>query len=338
MMKRRDFFRTVMAAGAGASVLNPLFALAEELQEFKAPPMPDQPVTKVTDRCYYILAKDPEPNPENHGFFSNPGIIITQKGVVVLETGSSVQIGEMVLRQIRKLTDKPVVAVINTHYHGDHWLGNHAFVQAYPDVPIYGHPAMMQKIKDGEGKFWFDFFQRLTDNAITGTVITPPNRTLKGGETLNFGDVTLKIHHYQNPDYDNKVHTESDLMVEVVEDKVIYSGDVAMRRIANASDGSFRGTIDAMQQWIRAFDGHTIIPGHGPHDGVALFKDHLTFFKTIWDDVAKYYEEGLADFEMKPKIMEEPFMKNVASKWPGYNSTLGKFIAVAVQEYENAML
>ncbi len=335
MVERRDFLR-LCAAGVGASALAPLYGYAEDLQDFKAPPMPDVPATKINDRVYYIHARDPEPTPENHGFFSNPVFIVTSKGVVVVDTGSSVQIGEMILRQIKKVTDKPVIAVINTHYHGDHWLGNHAFVAQNPDVPIYAHPATLKNIKRGGGEFWFNFMQRLTNNGISGTVITPPNKTFKGHEVLSFGDVSLKLHHYENPDYQNKVHTESDVLVELPEDKVLIIGDVAMRRVANASDGSFRGTIEAMETWIPQFKDYTIVPMHGFHDDVSLLQDQLTFYKTIWDNVVKYYDEGLSDFEMKPKIMAEPFMQQVASKWPGYRSTLGKFISVAVQEYENS--
>jgi len=335
-MKRRTFLQGLIAGGVGISVLHPLYGYADERLEFKGPPMPDVPATQVNARCYYIRATDPEPTPENQGFFSNPGFVITSEGVVVIDTGSSVQIGEMILRQIKKQTDKPVVAVINTHYHGDHWLGNHAFVEANPDVAIYAHPAVQQKIKDGAGDFWIGFMQRLTENKITGTVATAPNKVLKGGETLKFGDTTLKIHHYVNPDYGNRVHTEADLLIEVVGDQIIFIGDAAMRRVANAADGSFRGTIEAMEQWMKQFADYTFIPGHGFHDDVALLKDHYTFFKTIWDNVVKYYDEGLSDFEMKPKIMQAPFMQQVASQWPGYHSTLGKFISVAVQEYENS--
>lgn len=334
-MDRREFIR-MMGLAVGATALTPLYA-ADEDMVVKAPPMPDVPATQLSEKCWYIRAKDPEPTPENHGFFSNPGFIVTSEGVVVLEPGGSVQIGEMILRQIRKVTDKPVVMVINTHYHGDHWLGNHAFVEAYPDVPIYAHPATFQKIKEGAGDFWINFFNRVTNNAVMGTIVTPPNKVLKGGEVLKVGDTELRIHHYSNPDYEDRVHTESDLVVEVPDQKIAYIGDVAMRRIANAADGSFRGTIDAMQRWQKQFDGYTLSPGHGRHDGIQLLKDQELFFKTIWDNVARYYEEGLSPFEMKPKIMAEPFMQQVASKWPGYQSTLGKFISVAVQEYESSM-
>lgn len=329
-MKRRDLLKSALGLSVGLvgmSAMRPLYANDEMV--VRADPMYDVPVTKVTDSCYYILAKDPEPTPENHAFFNNPGFVVTSEGVVVIDTGSSVQIGEMVLRQIQKVTKLPVTMVINTHYHGDHFLGNHAFIEAYPNVEIYAHPAAISKIKSS-GEFWYNFMQRNSANAISGTIITPPNRTFNGGESFKLGNKTFKIHHY------GKAHTESDLIVEVVEDKVAFLGDTAMRRVANMADGSFKGTIEAMKKAASLNCDHYIL-GHGEHDDVSICRDMQTFCETLYENAANYYDEGLSDFEMKPKILAEPFMQDVASHWPGFDSTIGVFIANAVAEVEASM-
>lgn len=330
-MGRRDLFKSAFGLTAGLvgmSALKPLYASDEMI--IRGPDVPDVPVTKVSDRCYYLMAQDPEPSPQNFGFFSNPGFIVTSEGVVVIDTGGSVQIGEMILRQIKTVTDKPVIKVINTHFHGDHWLGNHAFVKANPDVEIYSHQEVIDQIKNGSGEFWIGFMQRNTDNAISGTVATSPTKVLKGGEVMKVGDTTLKIHHF------GRVHTVADLVVEVVEDQTVYSGDMMMRRIANMADGSYLGSIDAMDQ-LAALPAKQFIPGHGKHDGQKLITDFKTFCEVVYNKTGEYYDEGMSDFEIKPKLMEEPFMKDTASQWPGYESTLGKYVVVAVQEYEKNM-
>lgn len=325
-MKRRDLLKTAFGLGVlGTSALKPVYANSE--MTIKADPMYDVTPTKVTDRCYYFLATDPEPTPENKAFFNNPGFVITSVGVVVVDTGSSVQIGEMLIRQIKKVTDKPVVAIINTHYHGDHFLGNHAFVNQNPNIDIYAHPACIANIKNGGGDFWLGFMERMSNNAAAGTIVTPPNKAVSGGEELKFGDTTIKTHFF------GKAHTESDLIVEVVEDRTVFLGDTAMRRVANMADGSFLGTIEVMKK-IKALNCKNHILGHGPHDDKSICDDMQTFCEVIYNNAATYYDEGLSDFEMKPKIMADPFMKNTASKWPGYEHTIGKFIAGAVVEVE----
>ena len=98
----------------------------------RAAPLPDYPASKVATHTYVIHGPVDYPNPQNQGFMNNPAFVLTKAGVVVIDPGSSVQSGEMVLRQIRKVTDQKVVAVLNTHAHGDHWLGNQAFREAAP--------------------------------------------------------------------------------------------------------------------------------------------------------------------------------------------------------------
>lgn len=327
-MKRRDLLKSALgltAGLAGFTAMKPLYSADDWV--VKGPDMPNVPITKVTDRCYYFLAEDGMPSPENQGFFSNPGFIVTSKGVVVMDTGGSVQIGEMLVRQIKTVTDKPVVKIINSHIHGDHWLGNQAFVAAYPDVEIYGHPNIMREVKNGAGEFWIDFMNRNTDNATAGTAVTPPTKEILGGDILKMGDTTIKIH------YLGKVHTDSDIALEVVEEKIVFVGDMAMRRVANMADGSYVGSIKAMEE-LAKMDIKTFIPGHGLHDDVSLITEQKQFFEAIYNTVAEYYDDGLSDFEIKPKIEADPFMQSVGSKWPGYESTLGRFISVAYQEFE----
>ena len=82
---------------------------------------------------------------------NNPAFVVSDEGVVVIDPGSSLQVGEMLLARIEKVTDKPILAVFNSHIHGDHWLGNQAIRDRYPEVPIYGHDRVGPKILAGAG-------------------------------------------------------------------------------------------------------------------------------------------------------------------------------------------
>ena len=86
---------------------------------------------------WMIYSPDGFPTPENQGMMANITFVETAKGIVVIDTGASVQIGEMAIRMMKTFTKKPVIALFNSHYHGDHFLGNQAFVEAYGPMPIY---------------------------------------------------------------------------------------------------------------------------------------------------------------------------------------------------------
>jgi len=97
------------------------------------------PLENIAPDIYLVHAPLDTINENNEGFIANTGFIVTSHGVVVVDPGSSVQIGRKLLEKIEEVTDKPVVAVFNTHIHGDHWLGNHAIIEKYPGVVIYAH-------------------------------------------------------------------------------------------------------------------------------------------------------------------------------------------------------
>ncbi|NJO54971.1 MAG: MBL fold metallo-hydrolase, partial [Bacteroidales bacterium] len=140
---------------------------------------------------------------------NNPAFLVTATGVIVVDPGWSIQTGEMVLRQIRKVTDKPLLAVLNTHVHGDHWLGNQAMLAVAPQVPIYGHPEMLKLVAEGAGEEWVQRMMSATEGATEGTVAEGPAHPLEDNETLSIGGLTFKTHYYPH------VHSTSDLMFEI---------------------------------------------------------------------------------------------------------------------------
>ena len=126
---------------------------------------------EVASGVYVIHGPKELPTPENQGFMNNPAWVISDRGVVVVDPGSSIQVGEMVLAQIEKTTDKPILAVFNSHIHGDHWLGNQAIRARYPDTPIYGHERVGPKVIAGAGTEWVELMLRMTEGATAGTEV-----------------------------------------------------------------------------------------------------------------------------------------------------------------------
>lgn len=328
-LDRRDFIKGLVTSSAfaavGTSVLNPVYASDDMV--VKGPKVPDVKPQKVSARCYVIIAKDPEPTPENQGMFSNMGFIITQKGVVVFDTGGSVQIGEMLIRQIKKVTNKPVVKVFNSHVHGDHWLGNHAFIQEWPSIEIYAHENLHKGIKEGVGEFWVNMQARATNNATAGTVITPPNQVLKGGEVFDMGDTLLRVHYY------GKCHSDSDICLEVTADKTVYAGDMLMvGRVANMDDGSYLGSIEGIKKLKADTQATNYVQGHYKF-GAKQADIYLEFLEVIYNNVVAYQKDGLSAADMKDKIVAK---MGKFRDWKGFDAVIGRYIAIAFTEAEAA--
>ena len=286
-------------------------------------------LTKMTDNVYVIHGMQTMPDKSNKGFISNSGIVVSEEGVVIVDTGGSLQIGEMLLKKIHQVTDKPVIAVFNTHLHGDHWLGNVAVRKAYPDVRIYAHERAIERLSNGEAEQWLDIFMQATDNDIKGTTVALPDTALKGGETIDIAGNTYRIHHTGH------AHTDNDIMIEYPGDKTLFAGDIVIYgnvvSSARPEDFNAKGQIEAVE-YALSLPVDIYVPGHGPTGGREIPEATKRFLEVLYSSVQNHYDEGLSDFEMRDKVVAD--LKEF-NDWSGYDG-IGRLISFVYQQVEAA--
>src|SRR3954471_9793145 len=73
------------------------------------------------------------------GLDGNSIAVVSSDGVLVFDSNGTPAASALVLAEIRKLTDKPVRYVVNSHWHWDHWYGTETYVNAFPDVRVVTH-------------------------------------------------------------------------------------------------------------------------------------------------------------------------------------------------------
>ncbi|MGC9162976.1 MAG: MBL fold metallo-hydrolase [Thiomonas sp.] len=318
------------ATAAAAAAVPPLAAFAQQALDFvRGPKVPDVPFTRLSDHVYVIYAADGFPTERNQGMMSNITAVLTAKGVVILDSGASVQIGEMAIRQIKRITDKPVIAVFNSHYHGDHWLGNDAFAAAYGDkLPIYALKHTREEILGNTGTEWQQAMLKWTNQSTAGTRIVAPNTDVAHGQVFDYGDVTLRLHHY------GTAHTPSDLCIEVVQDKLTYVGDVMMdRRIANMDEGSFPGSLAYMDALEKNIPGSNWLPGHG-HAGREVMRWQRELFAAIWEHAQKAAKDFSGPDAAIAAAKADPRVASKAKETAGWDNNIGKYISLAYLEAE----
>ena len=282
---------------------------------------------KVAPHTYVIHGPLEMPNKENAGFMNNPAFIITDKSVIVIDPGSSVQVGRELVLRIKELTKNPITHVFDTHVHGDHWLANHGIKEAYPAAKFYAHPLMIEKAKAGEGDEWVKLMMTLTENATAGTEAIIPENALKDGQEIKIDGMTIKSH------VGKKAHTVTDVMYEAVEDKVLFTGDnITYQRIPRMTDGSFVGNIAAAEYGLK-LSIEVVVPGHGPTGGKEVISAYHKYLSTVYNTSKVLTEEGLDAFEMKSKVSEK---LAEFTGWSGFEEQIGKHISQAVIEAEEA--
>ena len=87
-------------------------------------------VVKLNERVYALLGPVGIPSKENSGYQVNSTLILGDKGAIFVDTGATDAVGAMLAKTVAGISPKPVTHVINTHHHGDHYLGNTAFKNA----------------------------------------------------------------------------------------------------------------------------------------------------------------------------------------------------------------
>jgi len=284
----------------------------------------DYPGDRIAAHTYVIHGPREIASVANQGFMNNPAFVVTAEGVVVIDPGSSLQSGRMVMKQLRKVTGKPVTHVFNTHVHGDHWLGNHAVREAFPGAVLMAHPEMIKRFR-GVAEEWVSMMHRLSGGFTEGTRAVMPTVAIGNGEELKTGGITFRIHAPP------AAHSHTDIMIQVVEDSVVFGGDnFLFQRLPRLDDATFKGSIEACRV-AAGLNARHYVPGHGPTGGVEIVKAYENYLATLYAEVKKQYDAGRSDFQMKDAVLAklEPW-----SGWTHFNDVVGKHISLVFLEVE----
>ncbi len=254
---------------------------------------------------------------------TNVGAVVGDTGVALIDPGGSEAITRFVLNRLEVITDKPVVAVINTHIHGPYWLGNGAVRARFVDVPIYAHARMIERIQAGEGRFWAETLGRDPTPAIA-----VPDHALQGGETLTIGNIGLVFHH------PGHAHTDHDLLIEIEGDRVLFAGGLVVEPELPSqgvpADADFRGQIAAIRAVLDMPVDH-YVPGRGKTGGKALPGRAARFLQALYTGVERYYDAGLQDYQMTPKLRGDLAMFR---HWYDFRA-LGRVVSLIYLQVEN---
>ncbi len=97
---------------------------------FSTPPPKEYEITKLADGVYGFVWKEPLKDPiEGNSLF-----IINEEDVLVVDASLFPSSTKLMIRELKKLTSKPVRYVVNTHFHDDHVNGNFVYKEEWKQV------------------------------------------------------------------------------------------------------------------------------------------------------------------------------------------------------------
>jgi glyoxylase-like metal-dependent hydrolase (beta-lactamase superfamily II) len=210
------------------------------------------------------------------GVGGNVGVLATSEGVVVVDTMTMVRQGGAILARIRELTDQPVVAILNTHYHLDHTHGNPAFK---PGTKVVATARTLTHLRERDADFWRDSPAR----------DLLPNTTFDDQHELKLGGKTIRSLH------PGRGHTDGDLVVLFMEDRVVHAGDLIFNGHFPNIDLEAGGTVagwSASMERVLALDFDKVIPGHGPLTDKGGLRRFQEFMASLWSQTKAVADRG----------------------------------------------
>ena len=201
--------------------------------------------------CYMLTGSNDYFTPGNGGNIANTGFVVTDAGVVVIDTGPSLRYGQAMRRVIEKTSGGSTVErVIITHAHPDHYLGN----QAFADVPIYGGPGTSSLIEVSGEDFAVNMY-RLVGDWMRGTESIAPGRQIEPGP-FSVGNHNFRLYRFHG-------HTGEDLALLDETCGVLYASDLVFNaRTLSTPHADIGNWIESLEQ-LRKIPFRVLVPGHG---------------------------------------------------------------------------
>jgi len=257
---------------------------------------------KVGKHSYYVQGMPGAASAENQGFMSNAGFVVTGQGVVVFDSLGTPPLAEVLMAEIRKVTQAPVKYVIVSHYHADHIYGLQVFKAA--GAQIWAHENSREYLNSPELESRLaqrreELFPWVDEN----TKVIAPDIQLSGDTEFELGGLHFVL-RYVGP-----AHSPEDMAMYVQEDRVLYAGDLLFKgRVPFVGNADSKAWLAALDKLL-AFNAGTLVPGHGavsknPKADLTLTRDYLTFIRKSM---------GQAVEELVP--FDEAYAKTDWSRW-----------------------
>ena len=216
------------------------------------------------------------------GAGGNIGLSVGADSVFVIDDQYA-PLSEKIAAAIKKITDKPVQFVLNTHWHSDHTGGNENFAKG--GALIIAHDNVKKRLSTEQ------FIEFLRAKEAPLPKIAQPVVTFSTDVTFHInGD---EVYAFHMP----KAHTDGDAIIHFRKSNVIHMGDIFFNGfypfIDTSSGGSPEGVVAAADRVLAMADDATrIIPGHGPVSNKAELKIYRDMVATVSARVKKLAQEG----------------------------------------------
>jgi cyclase len=237
-------------------------------------------VQKLADGVYVYVGKN---------YNSNCGIVLTDEGVVLIDSGHNPTDSRAVADIVKKLTPLPVRFLIDTEPHADHTTGHFVFSPPATIIAAAGAGESMRKARELAP----DRVEKLAATspemkaALEGYKFITPQIEYHDKMSLYVGGKTFELTYMKG------VHSEADTAIWLPKERVVFSASAFVNQQINI----FRPFVTipdmlAAAKMLKALNPEHVVPGHGQPGTVKIFEDGEQYYALLVQRVGAMMKEG----------------------------------------------
>lgn len=268
------------------------------------------------------------------GLDGNSIAILGSTGVLVFDSNGTPAAASAVLERIRQLTDRPVLYVVNSHWHWDHWYGTETYTGAFPGVHVVAHEKTREMMlgpalefnRPGIERQLPAYIDRLAQKVAAAEAATPapadlprlkqlladdrffldqkarvrhtfPDVTFTDRLTIQLGDREVQVRH------EDRAVTPGDAFLYLPKEKIVVTGDLLVNPISFALSSYPSGWLKTLER-IDALDARVIVPGHGaPLQDKALLHETMAAMRKMIEEGKSAKANGLDVHQARDAVL-----------------------------------
>lgn len=243
---------------------------------------------RVANNIYALVGDLGQRSPANLGHNMTSGFIVTEDGVVVIDTGGSRANAETIHAAIRKISDKKIIYAVNTGGQDHRWFGNDYFSKQGARIVAADSTARDMRARGAEQ---IERIQPLLGDKFAGTQLAYPDTTFAQRMTLPVKGISIELIHTGG------AHTPGDLLVWLPQLSVVYAGDTvfAERMVGILPDSAGRW-IKSLEYLRDTLQPRIVVPGHGAVTDIdRALRDSYDYLVFLRSAVTKRFADGAFD-------------------------------------------